>query len=386
VVLASIVVLRWIPDDVETVALERREVVETLVASGRVRSVSRASLGAGLVGTVDRVLVDEGDVVAADQPVILLDDRELTAAVAESRARLAAAEAALRGVVAEDLPAARSELDAAELEARQLRRDTERLRTIFEAGGLSRQELERAERAAEDARTRRDRASAGVRSVTEGGADRRTAQAAVEAAREALSGAEARLGQTRIRASGAGTVLIRSVEPGDAVRPGAPLMEIAVDGPTELIVYPDERTLSALRPGLSALASADAYPDRSFSATVNRIAPVVDPQQGTVEVRLGVPDPPGYLLPDMTVSVNIETARRQGAATLPLGAVRAVTSDTAWVMVVRDGRAVVARVETGIRDRRHVEIISGLGADERVVTSTAADVAPGDRVRARRPR
>ena len=383
IVIVLILVLRWIPDSVDTVAVERREVVETLVATGRVRSVSRTALGASLVGTVERVLVEEGDAVAPGELVIELESRELAAAVAEARAGVAAAEAALRGVVAEELPSARADLEAAEMEARQLGRDVERLRALFDAGGVSRQELERAERAAESARTRLERATASAQSLSGGGASRRAAEAAVAQARNALSAAEARLALTQIRSSAAGTVLIRNVEPGDAVQPGAVLMEIALDGPTELIVFPDERSLASLQTGQSALASADAYPDRTFDARIDRIAPVVDPQQGTVEVRLGVPEPPAYLLPDMTVSVNIELGRRPRAATLPLDAVRAVSSDTAWVMAVREGRATPVRVRVGARDERFVEILAGLDEGERVVADPAADVAAGDRVRTR---
>lgn len=381
-----VLILWWIPDSVDTVAVERREVVETLVSTGRVRSVSRTSLGASLVATVDRVLVEEGDKVAAGELVIELDSHELTAAAAEARARVAAAEASLRAVVADELPGARADLAAAETEADQLARDLERMRTIFEAGGVSRQEVERAERLADDARTRLERARSAAQSLSAGGASRGTAEAVAVQAREALAAAEARLALARVRSPASGTVLIRNVEPGDAVQPGAVLMEIAVDGPTELIVFPDERSLSALRPGQPAVASADAYPDQSFRATIDRIAPVVDPQQGTVEVRLGVPEPPAYLLPDMTVSVNIELGRRSRAVTLPLDAVRAVSSDTAWVMAVRDGRAARVRVRVGARDQHFVEILAGLQEGERVVADPTADIALGDRVRARGPR
>ena len=384
-VVALILVLWWLPDSVDTVRVERREVVETLVSTGRVRSVSRTSLGASMVGTVERVLVEEGDVVAAGEAVIVLESRELAAAAAESRGRVAAAEAALRGVVAEDFPTARADLEAAATEARQLGAEVERLRELYDAGGLSRQEMEQAERGADAARTRLARAEAAVRSLSEAGASRREAEAALVQAKEALSAAEARLDLMQIRSPAAGTVLIRDVEPGDAVQPGAVLMEIAVAGPTELIVFPDERSLSALRSGQPALVSADAYPDKTFHARVDRIAPVIDPRQGTVEVILGVPDPPDYLLPDMTVSVNIELRRIAGALALPLGAVRAVSSDTAWVMTIREGRARPVRVEVGARDQHFVEIVSGLEVGERVVADPTADVDPGERVRMRDP-
>lgn len=380
----AVVVIRWlVPDRVEVVSPERRQVIETLVTTGRVRSVSRAQVGAPLVGTVTRVEVREGDRVAEGELLVALDDAEARSAVEEARARLAAAEAALRRITTVELPSATADLEAAELEARQLNRDTERLQDLFEAGGLSQQELEVAVRSAEAAQARLERARNSAASLAAGGADRRSAEAGVAQARQSVDGALARLENTRLRAPAAGTVLIREVEPGDAVQPGRVLLEIALDGPTELLIFPDERAVAALSEGQAATASADAYPDDRFDATVSRIAPVVDPEQGTIEVRLAVPSPPAYLLPDMTVSVNVELARRADAWTLPLEAVRAPLSDTAWVLVLRDGRAARAPVELGIRDERFVEVTGGVTEDDRIIAAPPGAVDPGDRIRSR---
>lgn len=383
VLLALLLIKRAIPDSVDTVTVERREVVSTLVTTGRVRTVSRASLGALMVGTVARVDVREGDRVTAGQLLFALEDDELRAAVEEARARLAAAEAALGRIGAVDLPTATAALEAAELEAAQLARDVERLRVVYEAGGLSRRDLEAAERAAESAQARLTNARTTASSVAAGGADRRVAEAGVAQARQALDAAQARVELTRVRSPGAGTVLIRRVEPGDAVQPGGVLMEVALDGPTELLVFPDESAVASLRVGQAALASADAYPDQWFDANVARIAPVIDPQQGTIEVTLAVPEPPSFLLPDLTVSVNIETERRAGVWTLPIDLVRAPLTDTAWVLVVRDGRAERAQVDAGIRDERFIEIVSGLEPDDAVVATSPDAVKPGARVRSR---
>jgi HlyD family secretion protein len=378
-----VLVVRWlVPSGVDTVTVERREVVETLVTTGRVQGVSRAGVGVSLVGTVARIEVEEGDRVSAGQLLITLEDAELEASAAEARARLAEAEAALGRVASVDLPSAAAVRDAAALEARQLRRDAERTRVLYEAGAVSLQELEVARRAAETAQLRLDGARVSAGSVAEGGPDRRAAEAGVAQARQALGAAVARLELTRVRAPAAGTVLVRDVEPGDAVQPGRVLIEVALDGPTELLVFPDERSVAGLHAGQAAVASTDAFPDRRFAAVVARIAPVVDPQQGTIEVRLAVPDPPAYLLPDMTVSVNVELDRRPGAWTLPLDVVRAPLTDTAWVLVVRDGRATRATVAVGIRDERFIEIVAGVEEGDPVVADPAG-VQPGERVRAR---
>ncbi|HSM60825.1 MAG TPA: efflux RND transporter periplasmic adaptor subunit, partial [Longimicrobiales bacterium] len=154
---------------------------------------------------------------------------------------------------------------------------------------------------------------------------------------------------------------------GAAVQPGRVLLEMAVDGPVELVVYPAEENLAELRVGSPARASADAFPDRDFAAEVSLIAPTVDPTQGTVEVRLSVSEAPGYLIPSMTVSVNIETGRRDGASVLPAGAVRGLGTEEPWVAVVRHGRLERQPIEVGLRTEGWVEVLSGPGQAEPVV-------------------
>ncbi len=201
-------------------------------------------------------------------------------------------------------------------------------------------------------------------------------------ARAALEAARARLAQTRIVAPAAGTVLLREVEPGDVVQPGRTLIELATDGPVEVVVFPSEDNLEGITLGAGAAVSADAYPDRTFHAQVSLIAPSVDAAQGTVEVRLAVPEPPAYLLPDMTLSVNIEAGRRAQAAVLPEGAVRGLGTGEPWVAVADAGRLKRRPVKVGLTADGWVEILDGVG-DGDLVVPAAGSPEPGARVRAR---
>jgi HlyD family secretion protein len=109
------------------------------------------------------------------------------------------------------------------------------------------------------------------------------------------------------------------------------------------------------------------------------IAPAVDLSRGTVEVKLDVPDPPPFLRPDMTVSVNVEVGRDPQALVVPTAALRDAGSDP-WVMAVRGGRAVRVPVRLGLRGDGAVQVLEGLSPGEPVLAASAA-VAPGARVR-----
>lgn len=350
------------PEQVTTVSLERRDLVRTLVLVGRVRSASRVRVGATEVGTARDVPVRAGDRVRAGQTLVVLDDGAARARVDEAAAALAAM-TATTGATRE----------RAEQEATLAQRDLERLRSVFTLGGMSRQEFEQAERRAADAVSTLTAARAN--SGDDGFAP--VAQAAA-----ALDGARAQLARLRLTAPAAGTVLLRDVEPGDAVQPGRTLLELALDGPTEIVVFPSEDNIEAIAPSAPATASADAYPERTFAARVSLIAPSVDPAQGTVEVRLAVPEPPAYLLPDMTLSVNIEAGRRPQASVLPEDAVRGLGTADPWVAVVSDGRLERKSVQVGLRTEGWIEITGGLAEDDQVVPAAGAPEL-GARVSAR---
>ena len=151
-------------------------------------------------------------------------------------------------------------------------------------------------------------------------------------------------------------------------------------GRTEIIAPVDEKNLALLAVGQKAVVSADAYPERTFAAGLATLVPAVVAASGTVTAKFAVPDPPAYLLPEMTVSVEIEVARKAGALTLPLDAVRDLAT-APWVLAIRDGRARRVPVGIGVRGATRVEILSGLAAGDRVVPAAEGKIADGDKVR-----
>ena len=203
----------------------------------------------------------------------------------------------------------------------------------------------------------------------------RQAQANVGAAR-------ARLELLVLRAPAPAVVLTRTAEPGDTAQVGRTLLELAQAGETRVIASVDEKNLRYVRNGLAAAVTADAFPTKRFDASVYYVAPSVDAQRGTVEVRLRVPDPPEFLKPDMTASVEMLVGRREDALMLPAQAIRAAEGDTAHVLALRGASAERVPVTLGLRGVGTVEVASGLNEGDLVILPGTA-VSAGDRVRVR---
>ena len=341
--------------------------VQTVVATGRVVAVSRAQVGSPVTGVVVERRVREGDVVRPGDVLAVLRADDLEAALREAEAALARLRQSTR-------PQAQAALREAEARLAQASREPARRRDLFQRQLIARETLEQAVQAETIARSAAEQARLAARALAAGNSDE-------AALRARAAHARAQLATTTIRAEVAGTVLTRDAEPGDLVQPGKVLFEIARAGPTEVLVPLDEKNLEVLAVGQPAMCVADAYPSRPFPATVAFIAPGVDPQRGSVDVRLAVDPVPAFLRQDMTVSVNVETGRRARALVVPNDALGTVDGDRAELWVVADGRASRRQVRLGLRGLTQSEVTAGLRAGDWILADGRAALADGDRVR-----
>jgi len=144
----------------------------------------------------------------------------------------------------------------------------------------------------------------------------------------------------------------------------------------------DEKNLQLLTTGQKALASADAYPEQRLSALLVYINPGVDVQRGSVEVKLDVPEPPVYLRQDMTVSVDIQVARRSQAVLVASDALRDTDLANPWVLKIEGRHARRQPVRLGLRGGGFSEVLEGLRPGDLVLPAKTTDIHDGSRLRA----
>jgi HlyD family secretion protein len=335
-----------------------------------------------MAGTVVAVQVMEGDRIQPGQGLLQLDDRELRAAAQAAELAVTQAELKRQSWREVQAPVAREAEQQMQANLAQARVQLERQQALVQQGFIGQAALDESWRAFRVAQAQASSAQVQSRAHAPDGLEQSLAQSAWLLAQANWAAARARLSYTEVRASFAGQVVSRHVEPGDTVQPGKALLVLAPEGVTELVALIDERNLSLLRPGQPAVASADAYPQRQFAAVVSRIAPSVDAQRGAVQVNLTVATPPAYLREDMTISVEIEVLRKPAALTLPLEAVQDIESGHPWVWLVNDqDRVQRTPVTLGVRAGSRVEVMSGVSTGSRVVDVAAAGLKAGQRIR-----
>ncbi|KKO48988.1 membrane protein [Arsukibacterium sp. MJ3] len=341
--------------------------VQTVVATGRVVTLSRTQVSSEITAVVLKRFVQEGDHVVKGDALLQLRADEITAQVGQ-------AETALTELAAHLRPQAAVALANAEIQLAQASREQVRRHDLTQRALLSTEALEQAVQAERLAGNALRAARLSATALAPGNIEEVLLQ-------QQLAALQAQLAKTLVRAEVSGTVLTRNAEPGDLVQPGKVLFTIALAGSTELLVPLDERNLSRLALQQPAQAVADAYPENPFAAYVNFIAPSIDAQRGTVEVRLTVDPVPDFLRQDMTVSVNIETGRRQQAVVLPNDALGAIQGDQAQVLLLRAGKVYRQGVTLGLRGLAMSEIVSGLNVGDKVLSDAELPLDEGSRVR-----
>ena len=373
---------QFLGPQIPVVRVLRTDLVATVVASGNVAAPYRVNIAAQIVGVVSDVPVAEGQSVKTGDVLIRLDDREAKAAVVLAEGALAQAEARMRQLRELTLPAAEASLTQAQATLVDAQKTFDRAATLNRNGYETRANLDDATRALDIARAQLRNAELVVFTNRPDGSDYVMAETQRRQAQANLETARSRLTYTTITAPRDGVLIARSVERGFVVQPGAVLMVLSPFDDTQLVVQIDEKNLGRLALGQPALASADAFPDQRFPADLVYINPGIDITRASVEVKLHVPTPPAYLRQDMTVSVDIETARRPQTLVLPLAAIRDLGSPTPSVLKLVQGRAVAQPVKLGIIAAGKAEVLDGLTVGDTVLASRSPAIEPGARVRA----
>ncbi len=355
---------KWQGPEVSAMVIKQQPLVQSVVASGEVRSQSLARIGSEITGIIKARHVREGDKVKPGDLLLELNNDE-------QQARVYEAEAALQQLVSSSRRQAQAAQKEAEANLDQAQRERARREALQERQLLSDEQVEQARRSELSARVSRDKATLQAAALASGGTEEQILT-------QRLAASRALLAKTRVVSHVAGIVQTRNVEPGDLVQPGRILLEIATANSLEVVVKVDEKNMARLVLGQPAQIIADAYPDNVVPAHITFIAPAIDTARGTVDIHLSVDAQTDFLKQGMTVSATMETGRRDNALVIANDALREVNADSAVVMRVENSKAERVVVKLGMRGMAQSEVREGLKSGDTILLD---DIVAGSRVR-----
>jgi Cu(I)/Ag(I) efflux system membrane fusion protein len=171
-----------------------------------------------------------------------------------------------------------------------------------------------------------------------------------------------------IHAPRSGTLIERSIADGSAAGTGQTLLTIADLSRVWVEADVFETDLELVEPGITALVALPYLPGRRFEATVEYVYPYLDGATRTGRVRLTLDNPGGALKPDMYAEVTLEADLGE-RLTVPEEAVIVAGESRVVFIDLGEGRLRPTRIQTGRRAQGLVEVLEGLSAGDRVVTS-----------------
>ncbi len=368
--------------EVRTEAVEERELVASVTASGQIQPRSKVDVSADVTGRIVQLAVKEGDLVTKGQFLLQIDPEQPAAAVQRSEAALASA---------------RAQEAQARANSIQATRNYERLQQIQQSTPdlISVEQVEQALTQVEVNQALHEAARFAVEQ----------SQANVRDARQALS-------RTRIMAPMSGKITRLRVEEGETAimgtlnRDAATLLTIADMSVLETKVRVDETDVARVKVGDSAVVQIDAFTDTTFIGRVveisnSSVAGAAGTTAGTdqavdYEVRIELLNPPDDTRPDFSATAKVITDTRDRALSIPIIALTVrenealANQDTAQpvggrgaparqigrtdvegVFVVgTDNKVTFRPVKVGIAGERHFEVLTGLTAGETIVAGT----------------
>lgn len=339
--------------------------VDVASASGTIEPETLVEVKSRAGGEVTEILVQQGDQVKQGQLLVQLDPIDAERALKDARNALSRVQA--------DVAGASAALQAAKLDVEKKKQD-EGIATKGSGLGLTTEQATRdavfATRTAEVTVAQRSAALA-------------SSAAQLEAARIAVEDAERNVAYTKIVAPIDGTVLSIAVEKGTIVSSaltnvsgGTAVVTLANLEDLRVVGSVDEAQIARVAVGQDVTVRVDAFPERSFTGTVELLASqgVAVSNVVTFEVEVVVTDPDAHLLrPGMSADLEIVAARTENATLVPLTAIQTEGGKRFVTLKTGERRA----IRTGATDGTNIAVLEGVAPGDELVLAAVRPPTEG---------
>ena len=335
------------PQANELVPVVSRPVSRMAELRGEILPFLSVAVHAKVPGYVDRILVDRGSVVEEGQLLAELSAPEMAARIAEAEAKV---------------PVLEAERIQAEAQLAGAQSTYERLKKAAETpGAIAGNELVQVEKQIE-----------ALQALI------RSRQQAIRAAEAAVNTEKQMQSYLRITAPFNGVVTERLIHPGALVGPGAAAALLVLQQIAQLrvVVALPEEYVGGITEGAKISFQVPAFPERTYSGTVARIARMLDQATRTMAVELDVANRDGSLAPGMFPAVKWPVRRTRPVLFVPRTSV-VTTSERTFVVRNQDGRAEWVDVRKGAGEGDLMEVLGELRAGDMVVRRATDEIREG---------
>ena len=376
--------------EVTAARVEPQTLTQTKSTNGRVEPLENFDGHAPVAGVVDKIFVQLGQQVQANQELVRMDDTDARKELATAEANLASSRLALQtaeqGGTAAERVTSTADIDAAKA---QVQRDTDSLRALEKLqkqGAASANEVAQAQHqlAADQAKVTELQAAKGARYSAD---DLRTQKALVAEAQAGVTAAESAYAGVDIHTPFAGTVYAVPVTQYQFVQSGELLVQVANLKKLQIRAYFDEPEIGQLKVGQPVTIAWQAKPNEVWHGHVVEVPTTIIPYgtRNVGETLINVDDADGVLLPNTNVTVTVMEMKHENVLSLPREALQ-TSGMTNYVYRIVGDRLVKTAVTVGLSNNERFEITGGLSEGDLVALGsvTEQDLSDGLRVKVHR--
>jgi HlyD family secretion protein len=362
---------------VQVVAVEKTTVERTVVAEAILFPLQQSAITPKISAPVKAFYIKRGSRVRQGQLLAVLENRDLAAAAQENQGAYQQAQAAYETTTAASLP---EEIQKATLDtqaAKQLLEAQQKVynsrQELYQQGAMPRKELDQAGVDLTQARNQYEIAQKHLDALLAIGKQQtlKSAVGGLESAKGKYLGAQAQLRYSEIRSPMDGVVADRSLYPGEMAAAGTPLLTVMDISQVIARAHIPQPEAALLKVGDQATITAPGE-DGPVEGKITVVSPALDPNSTTVEVWVQAKNPGQRLKPGTSVRVSMLAQTVPDALVIPAAGLLTAQDGTTSVMVVgADNHAHQKNVRVGIRQGEQVQIVEGLQAGERLISSGA---------------
>jgi len=378
------------PEPLVTVQAEHPElgpIAEHIIADAVLAPLAQAAIEPKISAPVHKFMVQRGARVKEGQLLAVLENKDLAAAALDNKGSYVAAQAAFdtatKAQVPEDTLKAGSDLTQAKANLDLNQSIVNSRKQLFTEGAIPGRDLDTAQAALVQAQAAYDAAAKhfeSMRNVSREAA-LKAAQGQLTSAQGKFEGAEAQVNYSEIRSPIDGVVTDRPLFAGETANPGTPLITVMETATLLAKTHIAQSLTQQMKLGDEAEIHVPGI-DEPVPAKVSLISPALDPGSTTIEVWLKIDNKSGKLKVGTPVKVSITGVSQPKALKVPASSILTAQDGTKSVMVIgSDGAAHRKSVTLGIIGDEDVQVTSGVGAGDMVITTGAYGLDEGTKVK-----
>lgn len=298
---------------VKTSVAVLEDVEDTGVFTSNIEAFQQNNIAPQSPGRIDRIMVDVGAHVSKGQLLATMD---------------------------------RTAYNTASVQFANAEADYARVKKVFEAGGVSKQQLDQLETALSVARAQ-------VKNLQE---------------------------NMELRSPIGGVVTARNYDPGDLYNGQTPVLVVMQINTLKVTFSVSEKYFPVVKNGMAAEVRVDMYADKTYPGKVSLVYPSIDPGTRTFTIEITIPNPTGELRPGMFSRTELKFGTRPGIMVDDVAIQRQLGTNDKYLFVDVDGVAERRLVTTGMQVGGKVNILSGVNPGDKVIVAGISRLMQGTQV------